>query len=81
MSDVKAIRADPAAFDAGLDKRGLEPIAKSVIELDESVREAKTNLQGIQARRNKLSKEIGAAKARGEDTRQLVRDVSLNKGM
>ena len=81
MSDLKAIRADPVAFDAGLDKRGLEPIAKSVIELDESVREAKTYLQEIQARRNKLSKEIGAAKARGEDTRQLVRDVSLNKGM
>jgi seryl-tRNA synthetase len=61
--DIKAIRDDPAAFDAGLKKRGLEPLAAKLIVLDEARRKHTTRLQEAQARRNAASKEIGKAKA------------------
>ncbi len=79
MFDLKAIRDDPAAFDAGLDKRGLDASAERVIQLDELVREAKGALQDAQTRRNRLSKEIGAAKARGDDVGGLLEEVSATK--
>jgi seryl-tRNA synthetase len=61
--DIKAIRDDPAAFDAGIKKRGLEPLAAKLIALDEARRHHVTKLQEAQARRNAVSKEIGKAKA------------------
>src|SRR5579871_1293642 len=64
MHDVKAIRDDPKAFDAGLARRGLPPRANAVVELDERRRGAILDLQRAQERRNAASKEIGAAMAR-----------------
>ena len=62
MFDIKWIRDNAAAFDAGLDKRGLAPASARLIELDEALRRAKTRLQDAQTRRNAASKEIGKAK-------------------
>ena len=67
MFDVKWIRENPADFDAGLKKRGLEPLSARVIELDEARRAHVTRLQDAQNRRNAASKKIGAAKARGDE--------------
>jgi seryl-tRNA synthetase len=61
MHDIKAIRDNPAAFDAGLARRGLEPLAASLMALDEQKRDTMQKLQDAQSRRNALSKEIGAA--------------------
>ncbi len=61
MHDIKAIRENPAAFDAGLARRGLEPLAQNLIALDEKRRAQMQTLQEAQSRRNTLSKEIGAA--------------------
>jgi seryl-tRNA synthetase len=66
MHDIRLIRADPAAFDAGLARRGLEPLAARLIALDEQRREALTAVQRAQSRRNEASRQIGAAMARGE---------------
>jgi seryl-tRNA synthetase len=63
MHDIKAIRDDPQAFDAGLARRGLGPRAESLIALDERRRGAIAALQRAQERRNAASKEIGAAMA------------------
>ncbi len=63
MFDIKWIRDNPDAFDAGLKKRGLEPLAKTLLEIDEARRLHLTKLQEAQARRNAASKEIGKAKA------------------
>ena len=62
MFDIKAIRDNPAAFDAGLKRRGLSPLAAGLIATDEELRAIKTRLQEAQARRNAASKEIGKAK-------------------
>jgi seryl-tRNA synthetase len=64
VHDIKTIRDDPAAFDAGLARRGLEPRARELIALDELRRAAIAQLQKAQERRNAASKEIGQAMAR-----------------
>ena len=61
MHDIKAIRDNPQAFDAGLARRGLAPLSGSLLALDEQKRETMQKLQDAQSRRNALSKEIGMA--------------------
>lgn len=73
MHDIRAIREDPAAFDDGLQKRGLGPQAAGLLQLDEARRGRVTETQALQTRRNEASKEIGRAKAaRDEDTAQTL---------
>jgi seryl-tRNA synthetase len=61
MHDIKFIRDNPQAFDAGLARRGLAPLSASLIKLDEAKRDTMQKLQEAQSRRNALSKDIGAA--------------------
>jgi seryl-tRNA synthetase len=81
--DIKWIRDNPDAFDAGLKKRGVAPggdvkFAAELIKLDEERRQIVTALQAYQARRNAASKEIGKAKgAKDEDkARALMAEVA-----
>lgn len=67
MHDLKWIRENPAAFDAGLARRGLAPMAETILRQDESFRATVTELQSLQARRNEASKAIGGAKKSGDD--------------
>jgi seryl-tRNA synthetase len=67
MHDIKSIRENPDAFDAALKRRGLEPLSKSLLEVDESRRTAITHLERALARRNAASKEIGEAKKKKDD--------------
>jgi seryl-tRNA synthetase len=71
MHDLRAIRDNPSEFDAGLRKRGLLPCADEVLALDRDWRAAETEAQGLQAARNRLSREIGEASKRGETGLQL----------
>jgi seryl-tRNA synthetase len=64
VHDIKTIRDDPDAFDAGLARRGLDPLAQALIALDDRRRAAIGALQKAQERRNAASKEIGQAMAR-----------------
>ena len=61
MYDLRAIRENPAWFDAALKRRGLESLSSQVLEMDEARRSSQTQLGELQARRNAASKEIGAA--------------------
>lgn len=63
MHDIRFIRENPAAFDAALARRGLEPLSAEILALDERGRAIKTELQQGQARRNEASKAIGQAMA------------------
>ncbi|MBB2163620.1 serine--tRNA ligase [Gluconacetobacter sp. 1b LMG 1731] len=71
MHDLRALRADPAAFDASLTRRGDAPVAGHVVRLDEDRRAAVTALQDRQARRKTLSKEIGTLRRTGADSAAL----------
>ena len=79
MFDIKWIRENPDAFDDGLAKRGIKPVSASIIKLDKARREAQTHAQAIQEERNKLSKQIGIAKSKGEDAEALLKEVSASK--
>lgn len=66
MHDIKAIRDNPAAFDAGLKRRGLKPMSSGLLEIDVRRRDVQTRLQDSQNRRNALSKDVGAAMKVGD---------------
>jgi len=79
MFDIKWIRDNPDDFDAGLARRRLAPMATEVLALDKVRRDAETKAQEIQAERNKLSKQIGEAKAKGEDASAIMAQVATSK--
>ena len=79
MFDIKWIREHPTEFDNGLVRRKLEPKSEALITLDKERREAEARAQELQASRNKLSKKIGIAKAKGEDSEDLLAEVSNSK--
>jgi len=73
MHDLRWVREHPEEFDRGLTRRGLPPCAEQILALDRSWRAAETRAQEAQARRNRLAREIGAAKQRGESVEALLR--------
>ncbi|MGE0062058.1 MAG: serine--tRNA ligase [Xanthobacteraceae bacterium] len=78
MHDIRWIRDNPDAFDRGLARRGLEPLAGKLISLDETRRALITKLEQALARRNAASKEIGQAKAKKDETtaQKLMAEVA-----
>lgn len=67
MFDLKAIRENPADFDAAWGRRGLEPQTEAILRLDERRRAVQTELQAAQGKRNESAKAIGKAKASGDE--------------
>lgn len=82
MHDIRAIRAEPEAFDAGMARRGLVPQSDAILTLDGSRRAALALLQEKQTKRNELSRDIGRAKRQGADTANLEQEaVTLRSEM
>ncbi|WP_128910573.1 serine--tRNA ligase [Tropicibacter alexandrii] len=67
MHDIRAIRENPAAFDAALSRRGVVDASSSILKLDEERRAAIHAAETAQAEQNKASKSVGAAKAQGDE--------------
>jgi seryl-tRNA synthetase len=78
MYDIKWIREHPDAFDRGLKRRGLEPLSKKLVALDEKRRAAITRFEQAQARRNAASKEVGDAKKTKDEAKagKLMAEVA-----
>ena len=79
MHDIRAIRENPAAFDAALSRRGLDGVSSELLALDEARRAAIQGAEAALAERNAASKEVGRAKASGDEAeferlRALVAD-------
>jgi len=79
MHDLRQIRDDPAAFDSGLKRRGLQPQSAEILALDAKRRAAQTRLQEHQQRRNEVSRQVGAAKSKGQDAAALMAEVAQLK--
>ncbi|MEC9197183.1 MAG: serine--tRNA ligase [Pseudomonadota bacterium] len=80
MHDIRYIRENAAAFDAALARRGMEPVSPSILAVDTARREKILAAETAQAEQNKASKEVGAAKARGdEDEFQRLRTLVADK--
>ncbi|WP_026757752.1 serine--tRNA ligase [Sediminimonas qiaohouensis] len=79
MHDIRAIRDNPDALDAALARRGEAPAAAEIVALDEARRAKIHAAETAQAEQNKASKEVGRAKASGDEAeferlRALVSD-------
>jgi seryl-tRNA synthetase len=81
MHDIKSIRDNPEAFDAGLRRRGLAPMSASLLAIDEKRRAAILTSEQAQARRNAASKEVGDAKKAKDEVRAaaLMEEVAKLK--
>ena len=79
MHDIKFIRDNPTAFDAGLARRGLSPLSAGLLDLDARRRAAQTQMQEHLTRRNEASKQIGIAKSKKEDAAALMAEVARLK--
>lgn len=75
MHDIRAIRDDPAAFDAAIQRRGLAAVSSRLLESDNLRRTAQSLAQDLQTRRNEISRRIGEGKRRGEETSTLEREA------
>ena len=68
MHDIRAIRENPAEFDRRLTRRpGVSAMASEILALDEARRATILAAETAQAAQNAASREVGAAKARGDD--------------
>jgi seryl-tRNA synthetase len=69
MLDIKRIRENTDEVRQGLAARGADPaLLDNVLELDSRRRALLTETETCKAERNKVSKDIGAARKKGEDT-------------
>jgi seryl-tRNA synthetase len=73
MHDIKMIRENPEAFDAGMARRHFAQHADSILEIDKHRRNRIAILEGVQADIKQISKEIGIKKRTGEPTEDLER--------
>ena len=82
MHDIRALRADPASYDAAWARRGLPLQTPAILEIDRKLRAAQTALQEAQGRRNEASKLIGQAKGRKDEAeaQRLMAEVEALKG-
>jgi len=67
MHDIRAIRDNPNAFDAAMARRGLSGVSSEVLAIDEARRAKIAAAEAAQADRNAASKDVGAAKAKGDE--------------
>ena len=80
MHDIRTIRDNPGAFDAALSRRGMSPVSSDILAIDEARRAKILAAETAQAEANKAAKEVGAAKARGdEDEFQRLRTLMADK--
>ena len=77
MHDIRAIRADPSAFDAALARRGLPPASEALLAVDADRRAALAAMQDRQARRNVLAKQIGQGRRTGADTAAMEAEATV----
>jgi seryl-tRNA synthetase len=81
MHDIRWIREHPDEFNLALGRRGMRPEARRLIEIDERRRAAIQRAEAALARRNAVSREIGAAKKSNEEAaaQVLVAEVASLK--
>ena len=78
MLDIKWVRDNPDALDNALKARGAAPAAAELVALDDQRRSHIAKLQDAQTRRNAASKDIGKAKASGDEAaaRKLIDEIA-----
>jgi seryl-tRNA synthetase len=83
MHDLKALRENPAHYDASWALRGLSAQTPAILEIDSRLRTAMTKRMEAEAVRNSASKAIGAAKAQKNEAEaaRLMAEVAEAKAV
>ena len=83
MHDLKALRDNPAYYDASWALRGLSAQTPAILEIDSRLRTAMTKRMEAEAVRNSASKAIGAAKAQKNEAEaaRLMGEVAEAKAV
>lgn len=76
MLDPKLLRADPQAVAKGLARRGFKFDVQAFAALEQARKSAQVAAEELQAERNSKSKNIGQAKAQGQDIAPLLAQVA-----
>ena len=76
MLDIQALRNDLDSGVAQLQKRGFAFDAAKFTALEQERKTVQTRTQDLQAKRNNTSKQIGMAKAKGEDVSAIMAEVA-----
>jgi seryl-tRNA synthetase len=76
MLDLKLIRSDPERVKVALARRGAAAQVDELLALDARRRELLPRIEGAQAERKTISKQIGEAKQRGEDAAEQMAAVA-----
>ena len=81
MLDIQLLRKDLPAAAARIATRGIEIQWDEFMALETRRKELQTAVQDAQAAQNRISKEIGQAKAKGIDPAELVRNAEGYKAL
>jgi len=76
MLDIQALRNDLDGVVAQLKRRGFEFDSARFTALEQERKTVQTRTQDLQAKRNNASKQIGMAKAKGEDVSAIMAEVA-----
>lgn len=76
MLDIKLIRKDAAKVEALLKRKDPAACLKSILKLDEQIRDVIVEVENLQSKRNSTSKEIGEKKRKGEDISAIMQEVA-----
>lgn len=76
MLDIQALRNDLDGVVAKLNRRGFTFDAAKFAALEQERKTVQTRTQDLQAKRNNVSKQIGMAKAKGEDVSAIMAEVA-----
>ena len=73
MHDIRTIRDDPAAFDVAMARRGIDPVANTLVQSDTVRRARLTMAEQAVAERNRLSAAIGPLMGRMKSASEAER--------
>ena len=76
MFDIQLLRKDIQSVADRLTSRGMTLDTTRIVALEAERKDIQTQTQDLQAKRNSLSKQIGIAKGKGEDTAPIMAEVA-----
>ena len=79
MHDIRFIRERPKQFTDEMQRRSVSVTADQILQIDRQRRGLQAEIQDMKSRRNAASKDIGALKAKGEETDDLIAEVNSIK--
>lgn len=76
MIDIRLIRKDRAAIEKKLKTKEPQADLSRICDLDNLIREGKTKVENLKAKRNDYSQKIGELKRQGKDTAELMAEIA-----